>query len=269
MLLRKIASLRQAPKNTALAIGNFDGVHKGHQHILSHIQSIASTYKVPTCVLLFEPQPKEYFGRQGDTSRIMTLREKYETLVQYGIDCVICLRFDQSLAHVSHGDFYHHIIEEMLQPRYIVVGQDFRFGYQRLGDVDFLQKACYTSNIDFEAMAPYRMDGVIVSSSYIRALLMQRDFIAARTYLARAFSISGRVLLSDTQEPYIKLSNICCPADGSYQVKIYNKAIFLFSTHIVIKHINTCPISAVNRCAYIYLPDKKRLALGLYITVQF
>ena len=113
-------------------------------------------------------------------------------------------------------------------------------------------------------MAPYYVDNVLVSSSLIRALLVRREFRLAERYLSRAFRISGRVLLDDVKQPYIRLKDVSCPDNGSYQVQIYNRDTLLFSARILIKQMN-----ASARCVSIYVPNNYNMPLGLPITLQF
>jgi riboflavin kinase/FMN adenylyltransferase len=183
----------------ALTIGNFDGVHRGHQAMLALLTNEARHRGVPSCVLTFEPHPRDFFAvRAGrlDTApaRIATLRDKLLELERCGIGQTVVLRFDQALASQPPEAFIRDVLVEGLHARYVLVGDDFRFGARRAGDYAMLDQAGAAAGFDVARMMSYEVHGTRVSSSAVRAALAAGDMAAAGDLLGRPYSISGHVL---------------------------------------------------------------------------
>ncbi|MCE4555131.1 bifunctional riboflavin kinase/FAD synthetase [Pelomonas cellulosilytica] len=182
----------------ALTIGNFDGVHRGHQAMLALLQSEARHRGLPTCVLTFEPHPRDFFAaksgkRELAPSRIATLRDKLGELERCGIDQVVILRFDETLAGLPPQDFIGQVLVEGLGARYVLVGDDFRFGAKRQGDYATLDAAGRARGFDVARMMSYEVHGLRVSSSAVREALARGDMAAAARLLGRPYTISGHV----------------------------------------------------------------------------
>ena len=183
----------------ALTIGNFDGVHRGHQAMLALLINEARHRGVPPCVLTFEPHPRDYFaalaGRAADApARIATLRDKLAELERCGIEQAVVLRFDARLAAQVPLAFIDAVLVRGLGARYVLVGDDFRFGARRAGDYALLDAAGETRGFDVARMQSYEVHGLRVSSSAVRAALAGGDMAGVATLLGRPFSISGHVL---------------------------------------------------------------------------
>ena len=183
----------------ALTIGNFDGVHRGHQAMLALLKNEAQHRGVPSCVLTFEPHPRDYFAAAtGKASlapaRIGTLRDKLTELERCGIDQVVVLRFDARLAAQSAQDFISDVLVRGLGARYVLVGDDFRFGAKRLGDYAMLDAAGQAQGFDVARMNSYEVRGLRVSSSAVRQALGAGDMEAAAALLGRPYTISGHVV---------------------------------------------------------------------------
>jgi riboflavin kinase / FMN adenylyltransferase len=181
----------------ALTIGNFDGVHRGHQAMLALLRSEASHRGLPACVLTFEPHPRDYFAaltKSHAPTRIASLRDKVGELERCGIDQVVVLRFEQTLAALSPLAFITQVLQQGLGARYVLVGDDFRFGAQRAGDYALLDAIGAEQHFDVARMNSYEVHGQRVSSSAVRAALMQGDMNTAAALLGRPYSISGHVL---------------------------------------------------------------------------
>ena len=183
----------------ALTIGNFDGVHRGHQAMLALLINEARHRGVPPCVLTFEPHPRDYFaalaGRAADApARIATLRDKLAELERCGIEQAVVLRFDARLAAQVPLAFIDAVLVRGLGARYVLVGDDFRFGARRAGDYALLDAAGETRGFDVARMQSYEVHGLRVSSSAVRAALAGGDMARVATLLGRPFSISGHVL---------------------------------------------------------------------------
>jgi riboflavin kinase / FMN adenylyltransferase len=183
----------------ALTIGNFDGVHRGHQAMLALLRSEAQHRGVPSCVLTFEPHPRDFFaGLQGKTdsapARIALLRDKLSELERCGIDQVVVMRFDARLAGLSPQAFIDEVLVQGLHARYVLVGDDFRFGKQRAGDYDLLDAAGDSQGFDVARMRSYEVHGHRVSSSAVRQALQMGNMAQAAQMLGRPYSISGHVI---------------------------------------------------------------------------
>ena len=193
-LVRGLHNLRAHHRGCVATIGNFDGVHRGHQAILKRLRERAAELQVPSCVVIFEPQPREYFDPKGAPARLTRLREKLELLEAEGVDLVLCLAFNRRLQELSASAFVNAVLIEGLGIRHLEVGDDFRFGCDRLGDFQFLCKAGLDNGFSVEAATTVELDGVRVSSTRVREALAGSDFGLAERLLGRTYGIAGRVL---------------------------------------------------------------------------
>ena len=189
----------QLAARCALTIGSFDGVHRGHQAMLALLVNEARHRGVASCVLSFEPHPRDFFAaRSGRPEqappRISTLRDKLGELERCGIDQVVVLRFDEKMCALSAEDFVERVLVHGLNARYVLVGDDFRFGARRAGDYALLDAAGARHGFDVARMQSYEVHGLRVSSSAVRAALAEGDMPRAAGLLGRPYSISGHVL---------------------------------------------------------------------------
>lgn len=181
----------------ALTIGNFDGVHRGHQVMLAALRARADELGLPACVLTFEPHPREFFAVQRALpapARILTERDKLDALARSRIDRVCIAHFNESLATLSAERFISEMIVDGLQARYLLVGDDFRFGARRVGDFELLAESSAGSGFELARMASVCEGADRISSSAVRAALGSGDFERVSTLLGRRYSISGHVI---------------------------------------------------------------------------
>jgi riboflavin kinase/FMN adenylyltransferase len=183
----------------ALTIGNFDGVHRGHQAMLALLTSEARHRGVPSCVVTFEPHPRDFFAARAGRgtqapARIATLRDKLAELERCGIEQVVVLRFDDRFAAQTPQAFIDDVLLRGLGARYVLVGDDFRFGARRAGDYAMLDAAGDAAGFDVARMQSYEVHGHRVSSSAVREALAAGDMARVAALLGRAYSISGHVL---------------------------------------------------------------------------
>jgi riboflavin kinase/FMN adenylyltransferase len=183
----------------ALTIGNFDGVHRGHQAMLALLRSEAQHRGLPSTVLTFEPHPRDYFAELAGKpelapSRIAPLRDKLSELERCGVDQVVILPFDEKLAALAPHDFIQQVIVEGLRARYVLVGDDFRFGARRAGDYAMLDTAGDAHGFDVARMMSYEVHGLRVSSSVVREALTAGDMARVATLLGRPYTVSGHVV---------------------------------------------------------------------------
>ena len=183
----------------ALTIGNFDGVHRGHQAMLALLRNEAQHRGLPATVLTFEPHPRDYFAAltgkpELAPARIATLRDKLSELERCGVDQVVVLPFDQRLASLSPQAFIDDVLVNGLRARYVLVGDDFCFGAKRAGDYALLDAEGNRQGFDVARMMSYEVHGLRVSSSVVREALVAGDMAQVERLLGRPYTISGHVI---------------------------------------------------------------------------
>jgi riboflavin kinase/FMN adenylyltransferase len=182
-------SLQPTRSRCALTIGNFDGVHRGHRALIERVTVKARELSVPSCVLTFEPHPREFFAGPRAPARLTRLRDKLELLAAAGVERTHIARFDARFAALDAERFIDEVLKKWLGVRWLLVGRDFRFGARRAGDFSTLQNRGF----DVEAMADVQFENNRVSSSAIRAALAAGDFALAQRLLGHPYTLSGRV----------------------------------------------------------------------------
>jgi riboflavin kinase/FMN adenylyltransferase len=186
-----------ATSAVALTIGNFDGVHLGHRAMLDELARAAQRLKVPSCVMIFEPQPREFFAPDVAPARLTSLREKLELLADSGVDRAHVCRFNYAFAQITAQDFIERVLVHGLGVRWLQVGDDFRFGSRRAGDFVMLKKEAPRLGYEVQALPTVMMEGIRVSSSAVRDALAAGELARATRFLGRPYSISGRVVRGD------------------------------------------------------------------------
>jgi riboflavin kinase/FMN adenylyltransferase len=194
-LIRGIANLPKNFPGCVATIGNFDGVHLGHQQVVAQLAQLAKAYRLPSVLITFEPQPNEFFAHSGAIpARLMRWREKWTALTALQLDYVLCLRFNQAMADLSAEDFIEKILVQRLNVAHVLVGDDFRFGHQRTGDVALLQEQGQRWGFSASSTPTYQLAGQRVSSSQVRRALQQNDLTLANTLLGRPYGMFGRIV---------------------------------------------------------------------------
>ncbi|AAP95254.1 bifunctional riboflavin kinase/FMN adenylyltransferase [[Haemophilus] ducreyi] len=199
-----LANYDALKKGCVLTIGNFDGVHIGHQNILARLCDQSLAIGLPSVVMLFEPQPREFFAKNSQNqtasalsnavpARLMRLRDKLKYLAEMGVDFVLCVNFNQKFAKYSAEDFITELLVKKLKVRYLSVGDDFRFGIERRGNFEMLRNAGLTHRFAVEESHTHRFDTLRISSSLIRQALQQNDLALVENLLGKPYSIRGRV----------------------------------------------------------------------------
>lgn len=182
---------------TALAIGNFDGVHRGHGALLGRLGETARQFSLPPTILTFEPHPREFFAPASAPARLTTFREKIELLAEAGVEQAMVCRFNALFAALTAEQFIEQVLVHGLQVRHVIIGDDFRFGKGRLGDFALLQAAGSRFGFGVEAMGSVMVDFERVSSSGVRAALATGDMAHAARLLGRPYIIDGQVAHGD------------------------------------------------------------------------
>jgi riboflavin kinase/FMN adenylyltransferase len=217
-----------APGATVLTIGNFDGVHRGHQALLERLREAARRFALPAAVLTFEPHPREYFAPEGAPPRLTSLREKIELLGACGVDRLHVCRFDARFAAHTADDFVQQVLVRGLGVRHLIIGDDFRFGKGREGDFAMLQRCGGERRFVVEAMHTVDIQGERVSSSAVREALAAGDLEHAGRLLGRPYSLSGKVGHGDRlgrkigfPTANIHLRRRALPLTGVYAVRVH------------------------------------------------
>ena len=192
-LLRGMAALARWQGGSVITIGNFDGVHLGHQTLLNCLLEKAQAYRLPSVVLLFEPQPMEYFLGSAAPLRLQHFTEKFMDLQALGIDTVCCLHFNQRFSEISAEDFVKNILVDQLKVRYLSVGDDFRFGRQRRGDYQYLMQCSEQFGFELESQTTVSLQGDRVSSTRVRDNLIAGRLDEVTTLLGHPYSVYGKV----------------------------------------------------------------------------
>jgi len=192
-LIRGLYNLTRPIPASAVTIGNFDGVHRGHQLVISQLKQVAGEASLPTVVIIFEPQPIEYFAPDKAPKRLARFREKIAYLKAQRIDYLLCLHFDHKLAAQSAENFVQQILVNSINTKHLVIGDDFHFGKNRQGNFQFLKDNCERYGFMVDETETLMIDGERVSSTRIRESIQQGDFEKAAELLGRPYSLSGRI----------------------------------------------------------------------------
>ncbi len=226
--IRGIHNLNEQHRGCVLTIGNFDGVHRGHQALLSQLREEGRKRHLPVMVMLFEPQPLELFAGEKAPARLTRLREKLKYLAEAGIDSVLCVRFDRRFAALSAQGFITELLVKKLGVKFLAVGDDFRFGAGRLGDFLLLQKAGAEYGFDVISTQTFCDAGKRISSTAVRQALAEDDFALAQSLLGHPFSISGRVVHGDAlgrtlgfPTANLPLRRVVSPVKGVFAVEVH------------------------------------------------
>lgn len=197
-LIRGFAGLKQWQQHAAVTIGNFDGVHRGHQKMLRRLCDKAKQLSLPSVLVTFEPLPHEFFAADKAPPRLMSLREKWQYLSAHSdLDAVLLLPFTQSFSQLSAENFVQDILLDGLCADYILLGDDFHFGHQRKGDFALLKSLSSSSGFQVEAMPSVVVGDARVSSTRVRTALADGELLQATELLARPYRLSGRVVKGD------------------------------------------------------------------------
>ena len=236
-----LVNLHRQSKECAATVGNFDGVHLGHQLVLEKLKETAKRFNLISTVLIFEPQPMEYFNLDASPSRLTRLREKLQQFSNYNIDRVVCLKFNRKLANLAANDFIDDILLKGLSAQKIIVGDDFRFAKNREGNYKYLLENSQEKNFEVFKTGSYIEEGIRVSSTLIRDALAQGDITKANHYLGRPYTISGRVTHGDKRGKTLG-----------------------FPTINIELHRNLSPVSGIF-AGYVHGVDDKKLGAAVYI----
>ena len=261
-------------RESAVTIGNFDGVHRGHQLVIRQLRRVAAATGLPTVVIIFEPQPIEFFAPDKAPKRLARFRDKIAYLKAQHIDYLLCLHFDADLAALSAEEFVQRILIDSLQTRHLVIGDDFHFGHQRQGNFSFLQQNSERFGFRVDETETLMQDGDRVSSTRVRDCIQQEDFKRAAELLGRPYSLSGRIAHGQKlgrQLGYptinIKMGDKTLIVKGIFAVQVKgidNQALRGVAS------IGTRPtVNGVDTILEVYILDFNRDVYGYRVEVEF
>ncbi|MDD6910629.1 bifunctional riboflavin kinase/FAD synthetase [Actinobacillus minor] len=281
-LVRGFHNLANNPifqQGCALSIGNFDGVHLGHQNILARLNEKAKVLNLPSVVMVFEPQPREFFAKKSGNltanppARLMRLRDKLKYLEKAGVDFVLCVRFSAQFAKLTAHEFIEKLLVERLNVRYLSVGDDFHFGSDRSGNYQTLLNAGKTLGFEVEESHTHSFESERISSSLIREALSKDELTLAAKLLGKPYSIAGRVAHGNKlgrtigfPTANIMLNRLVTPLQGVYAVKIETK----YGIYSGIANVGNRPtINGTKPLLEVHILDFNRSIYGEAVEVSF
>jgi riboflavin kinase/FMN adenylyltransferase len=227
-IIRGLQNLTTEHHGCVATIGNFDGVHLGHQAVLGQLAEKSDELDLPLVVVTFEPQPQEFFRPEESPPRLTRFREKVQALRRYAVDRVLVLRFNEKFSQQSPDKFIQNLLVDGLGVKYLVVGDDFHFGKKRAGDFSMLQDAGMEQGFEVINMRTFALDEKRVSSTRVREALWVGDLNAAEKLLGRTYRMSGRVAHGDKKgrsigfpTANIHLHRINTPLSGVFAVELF------------------------------------------------
>jgi len=274
-LIRGLHNLRPRHRGCVATIGAFDGVHLGHQAVISHLQEKAAELELPSTVIVFEPLPREYFSPIKAPARIMSFREKFQAMSQLGVDRLLRIRFNEQLRGMSAKSFVEEVFVAGLGVRYVVLGDDFRFGNDRQGDVHFIKEQGQYHGYDAGPTPTREWQGDRVSSTRIRDALETADFSRAEIMLGRPYSISGKVIYGrqlgqtiGTPTANLELRRLRAPLSGVYAVEVSGAGL---ENAVGVANVGVRPTvdESIKANLEVHLLDREIRLYGQHIEVSF
>jgi len=274
-LIRGLHNLRPRHRGCVATAGAFDGVHLGHQAVLRHLEGKAAERGLPATVIVFEPLPREYFAPLEAPARIMSFREKFEAMRELGVDRLLRIRFNHSLRAMTALQFVEQIFVDGLGVRYVALGDDFRFGNDRQGDLSFLKRHGDRCGYDAGPTPTLERAGERVSSTRIRHALEAADFETARTLLGRPYSISGKVIYGrqlgktiGTPTANLELRRLRAPLSGVYAVEVSGAGLDR-ATGVANVGVRPTVAESIRANLEVHLLDRELELYGQHLQVTF
>ncbi len=273
-LIRGIYNLKPCHRGCVVTIGNFDGIHVGHQALLNKVKNKATALQVPSMVITFEPLPKEFFRPDNPVPRLTRWREKFTLFSQYGIDRVLVVHFNDKFAHVTAHDFVEKILHHGLGVKHVIIGDDFRFGYQREGSFSFLKATGQSCGFTVEDMPSVVVNNERVSSTLVRDALVRADHDLAAKLLGRPYTMQGRVVHGHKRgrtigfpTANIYLHRAVTPVKGVYAVRMHG----IGETALPgVANVGVRPtIGGTRSLLEVHLFDFNREIYGQHVQVEF
>lgn len=230
-LIRGLHNIRPQHHGCVLTIGKFDGIHLGHQAVLQNALQQAESLRLPAVVMVFEPQPEELFAPEHAPARLSLLRDKFVELKRIGIHRLLCVRFKAEFSSMTPQAFIKELLVDKLGVKFLVVGDDFRFGVGRSGDFEMLKTQGKILGFDVVSTQSFRMENNRISSTAIREALSKGDFLLAKAMLGRPFEVVGTVVHGEKNgrkigypTANILMKRTKSPLNGVFAVRVKHKA---------------------------------------------
>lgn len=277
-LIRGLNQLSTALKGCVMTIGNFDGVHLGHQALIEQVKSMADDKGLPSLVMIFEPQPIEFFAPTKAPKRLYRLREKIISIQQIGIDYLFCVPFNTSFSQLTAEQFVINYLVDALKVRHLVIGDDFCFGKNRCGNYALLQKMGNDNHFTVQNTLTIQQQNERVSSTKIRELVADNDFDMAAKFLGKPYALNGKIshgkkLGRDIGFPTIniRIGEIPVVVEGIFAVRV--KGLDNSGSESAINgvaSIGTRPtVNGEGVLLEVYLFDFNQDVYGQTVTVEF
>lgn len=273
-LIRGAHSLTDAHHGCVATIGNFDGVHLGHTEIIKRLRRHAAAHGVPSTVIIFEPQPAEFFARERVPARLTRFREKFNLIRERGVDRLLVLRFDERLRRYSPRDFVEEFLVRRLGIKALIIGDDFRFGSGRGGDFGLLHDLAERHRFTLEQTPPFLFIGKRISSTYIRYLLRHGYMKEAERMLGHPYCLEGHVVHGHKQgrewgfpTANLNLHRLKSPLSGIFAVRVHGLG---GSPRMGVAYVGNRPIIDDPRYVLeVHVFDYDEDCYGRLISVQF
>jgi len=274
-IIRGLYNLPARFNQCVITLGNFDGIHLGHQALITRLKQVGQLKQLPTVVMLFEPQPLEFFKPEDAPARLMSFKEKCTFIRSLGVDYVLAVTFNQTFANISAQTFIKDGLIKQLMAQYIVVGDDFKFGAKRQGDIERLKQYADRGHFELESLPSYIVKKQRVISTAIRNALAHNDFAKAEQLLGRVYAIEGRVVHGNelARQLGFPTANIHLqrkkPAlHGVYFVKVKNRCSN--QAHFGIANIGIRPtVNGKTAILEVHIFDFNQTIYDQYLYVEF
>lgn len=276
-LIRGLHNLSGFDGGCVLTIGNFDGIHRGHQAILDRLIHCAKERNLPSAVMFFDPHPEEIFRPDEAPARLSRFRDKINFLRSYGIEKLILVKFSRTFSQMSHEHFVQDILINKLAVKHLIVGDDFHFGYKRQGNYDYLKAQSSVGGYSLENTPTLSLDGVRISSTYVRQSLAENNLARAENLLGRPYIISGKIVHGDKRgrtigfpTANVLLQRKISPLNGVYAVSVTLTSDPQHPAIYGVANIGTRPtIGGVRLQLEVHLFNWDKDIYGEHITVEF
>ena len=230
-IIRNLATMPEAAKGAILALGNFDGLHRGHMAVLHEAKRLAHKYNAPLAVMSFEPHPRRFFNPSLPSLRLLPLAEKLRRLRAFGVDYSFLMRFTREFSQHSAQQFVENLLVNQLAIRGLVTGEKFIFGHQRSGDTAFLQQAAQQYGFHYTAHQREMLGSAACSSTRIREAISLGDMEQAARLIGQPYAITGQIIHGDKRgrelgfpTANLRPSPLFHPAYGVYVVRLHDAA---------------------------------------------
>ena len=277
-LVRGLHNLNKSHQGCVLTIGNFDGVHLGHQAILKRLEVCANEHGLPSTVMIFDPHPEELFNKDNAPARLTRLREKLTELKKYHVQRVVLIKFNQSFSQMTAEQFVIELLINQMGVKHLIIGDDFRFGYKRQGDFKLLESLAIEHQFQLENTKTLELDGQRISSTAVRTFLAAGELNRAEQFLNRRYTMSGKIFHGDKRgrtigfpTANIRVNRLKNPLSGVFAVTMLLGVDVTKARRLMgIANIGTRPtVDGTREQLEVHLFDFDETIYGEYVVVEF